>query len=273
MTVEKMNMTPTWSAVITTFNSAETIERALNAIQSLSGREMPADIIVVDNHSNDNTLDLVSNRPGVRVIAGSENIGLARANNLGAKEARGDFLFFLNPDATILPGTVTSLVRFSLSHPRAALLGPAMTDVDGVLQSTARTWPSPLCIAARRTRLGRTSVGRKAVERHLGLFNADEAQPVQWLVGAALWLTPGGRSTVGLMNEAYFLYFEDVEWCHRVWKRGMEVWRVPEAVVIHECRRQSAGPSRRAARLHFRSMVRFFASHPSALIGKGPGPS
>ncbi|MCK7470342.1 MAG: hypothetical protein MZU95_05685 [Desulfomicrobium escambiense] len=93
------------------------------------------------------------------------------------------------------------------------------------------------------------------------------------------WLArrSGSRRRAGVpsasMNEAYFLYFEDVEWCRRAWKSGMEVWRVPEAVIIHECRRQSAGGSGRAARLHFRSMIRFFATHPSALAGKGPGPS
>lgn len=273
MTPEKNNMSPTWSAVITTFNSAATIESALDSIQSLSSRERPADIIVVDNQSQDNTLDLVSNRHGVKVIAGNENIGLARANNLGAKAALGEYLFFLNPDAMVLPGAVSALMRFSHFHPEAALLGPAMSDGNGVVQSTARTWPSLLSIAARRSGLGRTAIGRRAVERHLDLFNTDEPGPVHWLVGAALWLTPRGRSTVGLMNEAYFLYFEDVEWCRRAWKSGMEVWRVPEAVITHECRRQSAGGSRRAAWLHLRSMIRFFAENPSAMIGKGPGPS
>jgi hypothetical protein len=273
MTPEKKNMNPTWSAVITTFNSAATIESALNSIQSLSGLEMPADIIVVDNNSQDNTLEIVSNRHGVKVIAGSENLGLARANNQGAKVALGEHLFFLNPDAMVLPGAVTSLMRFSLFHPEAAILGPAMTDENGILQSTARTWPSLLSIAARRSRLGNTALGKRAVDRHLNRFNTDEPQPVPWLIGAALWLTPRGRSTVGLMNEAYFLYFEDVEWCRRAWKSGMEVWRVPEALITHECRRQSAGGSRRAAGLHLRSMIRFFAAHPSALIGKGPGPS
>jgi len=273
MTPEKNGMNPTWSAVITTFNSAATIEAALDSIQSLSGQEQPADIIVVDNLSQDNTVELVSNRHGVKLIAGSKNLGLARANNLGAEAARGEYLFFLNPDAIVLPGAVTALVRFSLSRPEAALLGPAMTDQNNVLQSTARTWPSLLSIAARRTGLGKTGSGRRALEKHLNLFNTDDPQPVHWLVGAALWLTPRGRSTVGLMNQAYFLYFEDVEWCRRAWIRGMEVWRVPEAVITHECRRQSAGTSGRAARLHFRSMIRFFATHPSAIIGKGPGPS
>lgn len=273
MTPEKNTMSSTWSAVITTFNSAATIESALDSIQSLSGLEMPVDIVVVDNHSQDNTLDLVSNRRGVKVIACSENLGLARANNLGAKAALGEHLFFLNPDAMVLPEAVTTLMRFSLSHPEAALLGPAMTDRDGVQQSTARTWPSLLSIAARRTCLGRTELGRRAVERHLHLFNTDEPRPVHWLVGAALWLTPRGRSTIGLMNEAYFLYFEDVEWCRRVWQSGMEVWRVPEAVITHECRRQSAGGSGRAAALHFRSMIRFYMTNPPALFGKGPGPS
>lgn len=259
-----------WSAVITTHNSGDTLGAALDSLLALPVAESPVDIVVVDNASSDNSRQVAKARQGVRLVANRKNLGLAKANNIGAQEARGESLFFLNPDVVVLPGTVNALSGFAGSHPEAALLGPAMVDGKGAVQSSARTWPSILSVAARRTCFGRTGAGRKCAGKHLHGYSSGAPEKVHWLVGAALWLTPGGRSTVGLMNEAYFLYFEDVEWCRRVWRSGMEVWLVPEAVIIHECRRQSAETANRIALLHFRSMVRFYAGNPSALLGRGP---
>lgn len=258
--------------MITAYNSGETLGQALDALLSLPAVEKPLDITVVDNVSRDDSRDIALNRPDVKLIANRKNLGLARANNLGASRARGESLFFLNPDALVRPGCVEILREFAREHPSAALLGPGMTGAPGSLQSTARTWPSLLSVAARRTPFGATSPGRKAAFRHLHAFDSTSPAKVPWLVGAALWLTPAGRSTVGLMNPAYFLYFEDVEWCWRSWAKGMEVWYVPEAQVIHECRRQSAGLPGKAALHHFVSMLRFQLRHPSAVFGKGPGP-
>ncbi len=261
-----------WSAVVTAFNSAETLGMTLDSLLSLPDGEKPLDITVVDNLSSDNSRETALSRPGVRLIANRRNTGLARANNLGADHSRGESLFFLNPDATVTPGCIDTLTAFAGEHPDAALLGPGTVGADGTHRSTARTWPSLSSVAARRTPFGVTGLGRSVADRHLHSFPPTAPAKVPWLVGAALWLTPRGRSTVGLMNPAYFLYFEDVEWCWRAWTKRMEVWYVPEARVIHECRRQSAGFPGRAAVHHFVSMLRFFLHHPSALLGKGPGP-
>ncbi len=258
--------------MITAYNSGETLGQALDSLLSLPAGEKPLDITVVDNLSGDDSREIALNRSNVVLIANRKNLGLARANNLGAGRSRGESLFFLNPDALVRPGCVEVMRAFAREHPTAALLGPGMSGARGDLQSTARTWPSLLSVAARRTPFGATAPGRRAAARHLRAFNPASSAKVPWLVGAALWLTPGGRSTVGLMNPAYFLYFEDVEWCWRAWTEGMEVWYVPEAQVIHECRRQSAGLPGKAALHHFVSMIRFYLGHPSAVFGKGPGP-
>ncbi len=257
--------------MITTYNSSATLGSALDSLLALREDERPVDITVVDNASSDESREVAAGKPGVTLIANPFNMGLAGANNRGAAMAKGENLFFLNPDVTVLPGAVTALADFSASHPSAALLGPAMTSGSGVLQSTARTWPSLASVAARRTAFGRTRAGRNLVGTHLNRFHTARPEMVHWLVGAALWLSPGGRSTVGLMNEAYFLYFEDVEWCWRAWKAGMEVWFVPDAVILHECRRQSADGAGSAALHHFRSMLRFYSTHPAAALGRGPG--
>jgi GT2 family glycosyltransferase len=260
-----------WSAIITTYNSEQVIGRALASLNALSSGEIPVDIVVVDNASTDETINTAKSIcPTLRIVSNTTNLGLSRANNLGASVAEGDSLLFMNPDVEILPGAVTAMNRLQRRHPGAALIGPAMVDEKGARQSTARTWPSPLVIASRRTVMGCNSIGRKISSDHLNRFNtATQPCTPHWLVGAAMWLTPSGRKKVGLMSENYFLYFEDVEWCWRAWSMGMEVWFEPQAEVRHICRRESASDGR-ALNYHLRSMLRFMVEHPSVLLGKGP---
>jgi len=263
-----------WSAVITTYNSGQVVCRALDSIFALSPAEMPVDVVVVDNSSSDNTVDLIkSHNMPVKLILNRRNIGLAKANNLGALTASGDSLFFLNPDIELIPGAITELSAFQSSNPEAAIIGPCMVDENGIVQSTARTWPSPSVIASRRTPFGKTQWGRYLSSDHTTRFSSsDEPTEPHWLVGAAMWLTPRGRDRVGLMCEKYFLYFEDVEWCWRAWKMGMEVWYVPRAKIRHVCHRESASGGR-ALRCHLRSMIRFLTTHPGLMVGALPGGS
>jgi N-acetylglucosaminyl-diphospho-decaprenol L-rhamnosyltransferase len=259
------------SAIITTYKNGQVVCRALDSLFSLSSTELPANVVVVDNSSSDNTISLLMNyKHPIELILNKQNVGLAKANNLGAAAATGDSLFFLNPDVELLPGAVTALFNFQRNNPKAAILGPRMRDERGITQSTARTWPSPAVIAARRTQFGTTLRGRKVSLDHLNRFNSlDEPSRPHWLVGAALWLTPGGRDRVGLMSRKYFLYFEDVEWCWRAWGKGMEVWYVPGAEIRHVCHRESASGGK-TLRCHLKSMIRFVATHPGVLIGAVP---
>lgn len=260
-----------WSAVITTYNSGSVIGKALDSILSLSALEAPANIVVVDNNSSDNTIDILeSYGNNIFVTFNNANMGLSKANNIGAASAEGDSIFFLNPDAELLSGAVSALADFQQRHPDSALLGPMMVDDHGTPQSTARTWPTPAVVAARRTGLGKTPWGRRLSEDHMYRYSGEKPVKTDWLVGAALWLTPLGRRRTGLMSESYFLYFEDVEWCLRAWKRKMEVWYVPSAVIRHVCARDSITGSR-ALKHHLRSMIRFFLNHPATAAGFGPG--
>jgi GT2 family glycosyltransferase len=145
-----------------------------------------------------------------------------------------------------------------------------MVGPDGTHQPTARTWQTPLVIASRRTGFGKTALGGRIARKHMERFGGEKPVMPHWIVGAAMWLTPWGRDRVGLMSEKYFLYFEDVEWCHRAWKRGMQVWYVPSAVIMHECRRES-GDGGETLKHHLRSMLRFLLTHPATALGFGPG--
>ena len=256
------------SVVITTFNSAATLGDTIESLIKLDITESPREIIVVDNASLDNSSKIAEGYSQVTLICCPSNLGLARANNIGAGSTSGNSILFLNPDTVILPGALQTLMDFQNNHPNAALLGPLMLDPDGTAHSTARTYPTLLDIVLRRTPLGKLPGSQKHLRKHLNPVPAEDPSIVDWLVGAAMWLTPIGREKVGLMSEKYFLYFEDVQWCMRAKKAGMDVWFVPEAVIRHENRRESAGGSVKALWLHLKSMVRFFSEYPCAMIGK-----
>lgn len=261
-----------WSAIITTFNSGQVIGGVLKSLFDLPSDEKPSEIVIVDNASSDNTINIIESFSlPVKIILNQHNLGLSKANNLGAALVDEGSLFFLNPDVEILPGAISALRKLQKDHPGAAIIGPAMVDENGTRQSTARTWPDPLVIASRRTPLRKTGWGGKVSSNHMNRFNSS-SHPCRphWLVGAAMWLTPGGRRKVGLMSERYFLYFEDVEWCWRAWKSGMEIWYEPRAEIRHVCRRESTAGGK-TLNYHLKSMLVFMSTHPTVLFGIGPG--
>jgi len=260
------------SVIVTTYNSAGVVPALLDSIAKLPQSDSPLETIVVDNASTDGTADLVAGYPGVRLIRSWRNMGLSRANNAGAAASAGSHLLFLNPDVRVLPHALTTLMNAAESRPDAALLGPAMEDGAGKLQSTARRFPTLVDIALRRTPLGRSPWGSRRLARHLFPLDPERTAEVDWLVGAAMWLTPRGRERVGLMSHRFFLYFEDVEWCWRAAACGMRVLYVPEARMEHVPRRESASGAGRVLWHHLLSMVKFYASHPACAVGLGgPG--
>ncbi len=256
------------SVIITAFNSAQTLDNTLQSIKSLPDAESPREIRLVDNHSEDDTLSIAKSYPDVTIIELPENIGLARANNTGAKQASGSSLLFLNPDTELLPGSLPALMSFEDSHPGAGLLGPAMLNTNGNPQSTARTYPSLQDILYRRTPLGKLPSAKIQIEKHLYPIDTSKPARADWLVGAALWLTKTGKENVGLMSEKYFLYFEDVEWCCRMHDAGLDVWFVPESVIRHISRRESAGTFGRTFWHHLRSMGIFYSDYPEMMFRK-----
>ncbi len=261
-----------WSAIITTFNSEDVIEKALFSLFSLPPAEKPDKIVVVDNASTDKTLLLLESlKNKITLIKNTKNLGLSKANNIGVLKTQTPYLFFLNPDIEILPGAITALEKSVSMNPEAALIGPSMINEKNEQQSTARTWPTPIVVAARRTFLSKTKFGKKIASNHLNMFNAQEELSFpHWLVGAAILLTPKGRKTVGLMSERYFLYFEDVEWCWRAWKRGMTIVFEPNARIKHVCHRESATGGV-TLKFHLKSMLLFYLTHPEIFFRYKPG--
>jgi N-acetylglucosaminyl-diphospho-decaprenol L-rhamnosyltransferase len=220
---------PDVSAVIVTYNARPWIERSIESI-----RGDVRELIVVDHGSTDGTVEVVRERfPEARVLE-RENRGFGAGNNAGMREASGDYVLLLNPDAWFLGDGLEQLVAFAEEHPEAGVVGPKLLHPDGSLQRSVRADPTPWRIAKEWFYL------RKLAPRSR-IFNAYHGGPVdyesvyeaEWLGGACLLVRRTALDEVGGFDEDFFLFSEELDWCYRFRQHGWKVLLFPGAAVTH----------------------------------------
>jgi len=211
----------TLSIVIVNYNTKELLKKCLESIDF-----KPAEIIVVDNGSTDGSVDFLKKKKGIKVVFNKRNQGFARAVNQAVKTARGDNLLLLNSDTIVKKGSLKRLVEFAEKTPDAGVVGPRLLNKDGSLQPSCYRFPSVLG-AVREFWLGRKGWFSKYAPK------GKRPAAVDALVGAAFLITARARERVGLLDERYFFYFEDLDYCRRVWRAGLRVYYLPEAEIIH----------------------------------------
>jgi len=224
------------------------------------------EIIVVDNASGDGVGEMLAeNFPGVRFIASPRNVGFAAGNNLGIREAQGRYILIMNPDITVRPGSIDALVRFMDQNPDVGMAGPKLLHPDGEVDLSCSRFPKWTTPVYRRTPLGRLPAGRREVDRYaMADFDRMETRDVDWLLGAVLMVRKSAMDEVGALDERYFLYFEDTDWCRRFWEAGYRVVYYTGATMVHYHERLSAqvpwllGPFSRSTRVHITSCVKYF---------------
>jgi hypothetical protein len=256
------------TAVVVTYNSARWMRDCLSHLDGF-----PA--IVVDNASQDDTVALVRRAfPHVRVIARSRNDGFAVAVNEASRSVPDEDVLLVNPDLVAKPETIAILEAYLAQHPGVGIAAPRLVYPDGTIQESARTFPSPLKVFARRSPFGRTGVGKRIVASYLRTAEVGpEPRPVDFVIGAAMLVRRAAIREVGGMDERMFLYGEDVDWCYRMWEAGWEVHLVPDAVMEHHYERSSRRTldfRSAAVRHHWASLFKVYASHPRLLLGWGP---
>jgi hypothetical protein len=242
--------------VIVTYNSAQTIADCLAALDT---NGLPGGVTVVDNASSDGTAALVAERfPGTKLIANPVNEGFARGANRGLRETRSEFALLLNPDAEVRPDAIRALLTFAERRPRAALIGPRLLNPDGSLQHSCFRFPNLRMVLTGffgLLPLDSPANGRYRLEEY--------AQPhqVEHLLGACLLIRRAAAEQVGLLDEGYYMYFEETDWCYRTHQAGWENWYCPDATVIHHgAHSTSREPERMSAEFH-RSQARFYRKH------------
>ena len=245
------------SVVIVSYNSRDTIGECLASLRSPAIGE----VVVIDNASSDGTADLVRETfPRVRVVANADNGGYARGVNQGIGLSSGRYVLVLNPDIAVEDGAVEALVRFMDAHPDAGLGASKLINPDGTLQYSCRRFYTLATLLLRRTPLGRLFRNSSAIADYLMLdYDHEESRPVDWVIGACMMVRREALRDIGPMDERFFLYFEDVDWCYRTWQAGHRVYYVPESVMCHRHVRASASlrPSRHVA-AHAMSLFHFY---------------
>lgn len=220
--------------------------KLLNCLASLAlpDEGLKREVFVVDNNSGDDLNDLMGRYPDVIVMSSAVNLGMGGGNNLGIRQASGEFVLVLNPDTVLRPGTVPALISYLRNHPRAGMVGPKLLYPDGSLQYSCLRWPNFFMPILRRTFLGRFFPAQLD-SFMMKEFDHNQAQPVDWLMGSCLLF----RRKIDCQekgvfypafDERYFMYFEDTDLARQIWSCGYQVIYVPEAVVVHDHQRASA---------------------------------
>ncbi|MGK5738660.1 glycosyltransferase family 2 protein [Micromonospora sp. URMC 103] len=247
-----------WSVVTVTYNSADTLRRCWR------GAEKPYEWIVVDNRSADDSA-AVAEELGARVIRLDENVGFAKANNVGVREAAGEYLLFANPDLEIRPDGLDVLKRHLDAH--GGLVAPQLLSSEGVPQPNGRGFPYATAKLGNRKiwPLSRLHASYRMVAKPGEVFY------VAWLMGAAVAGRTRDLVEIGGWNEEFFLYYEDHELGLRAWRHGLPVALLGDVQWTHHWgRATNTFRWSKAHTLELQSARTFFGMFPEFLIGLPP---
>jgi N-acetylglucosaminyl-diphospho-decaprenol L-rhamnosyltransferase len=263
------------SVVVVTYRSRAHVVACLDSVDRARAG-LDAETLVVDNASDDGTVDLVrAHSPAVRVIGTGGNLGYAKAVNRGVQASSGEFVLVLNPDCVLEPGAVGALLGWLRAHPRCGIAGPRILNPDGSVEWSARSFPGPAAFLFNRySVLTRLWPGNPWSRRYL-LSDWDHASPrtVDWVSGAAMCVRRAAIAQAGGMDEAYFMFNEDVDWCHAMKDAGWSVDFVPAATVTHDVGASRSRVADRVILERHRGMLHYFRKyhrpHPlvAALVG------
>lgn len=248
------------SIIIVTHNSEEVIGKCLSSLS----KHQPTrsyETIVVDNSSSDGTVNLVQrDYPWVKLLANDINKGYSRGINQGISAGSGEMILILNPDIIVREGSIDTLIDFMEEHPDAGISGSRLLNQDGSLQYSCRSFYTVRALLLRRTFLGRLFPRAEALREHLLIdYDHQTVREVDWLIGACMMVRRSAIENTGMMDERFFLYFEDVDWCYRMKQNGWKVFYVPDSVMTHYYERASAGSLiNRSLIIHLVSLLRYY---------------
>jgi GT2 family glycosyltransferase len=250
------------SVIIVNYRVKHFLELCLHSVQKAL-RGIDAEVIVVDNHSDDDSVAFLRPLfPAVTFIVNTANVGFARANNLALKQARGDYILFLNPD-TILPEDIaTRCLSFLQSTPGVGGLCPRMIDGSGrFLKESRRGFPSPWVAACKL--FGLTALfphSRLFGTYYLGHLPAGRSHPSPVLSGACLWISRAALTRVGPFDSDYFMYAEDIDLSYRLEQAGYVNYYFADATIVH-FKGESSQKNIRHIRLFYKAMSQFRRKH------------
>lgn len=246
------------SIVIVNWNVRDLIRACLRSIDEHKG-ELDVEVIVVDSASADDSVALIAAEfPHVHLLAQSENVGLPRGNNIGIAHATGDYVLLLNPDTEIVGDALQQMIAYMEANPAVGLLGSQLLNPDGSHQSSRRRFPTVWTGIFESTWL--QPLSPKSILRRYYVLDANDSQtvPVDWVSGAAMLTRHNVIEQVGGMDEAYFMYSEELDWCRRIKDVGWEIVYFADAKIVHHVGKSSEQAVTRRHINFNRAKLRYF---------------
>ena len=252
------------SICIVSWNTEIPLKECLRSIFERT-KEISYEVFVVDNASKDGTARMVREHfPDVSLIVNHENRGFAAANNQAVRLAKGRHVIFQNPDTVVLGDALQTMVQFMDAHPEAGAVGCKLLNADGSIQRSTKRLLTSNIILYDNTILGRLPFLRGKLKRYkMTHFSFDRVEEVDAVSGAALLMRKSVLDEAGLMDEGYFMFFEEMDLCRRVTLKGYKIYFVPTASIIHfggASRHQNAN---KLVRVSEESMMRYLSKFES----------
>ncbi len=229
-------------------------EFTIQCLRSLYAHQLsfPFEIIVVDNHSDDGSVDVIRRSfPRVTILELPENKGFGFANNEGAAKARGEYLFFLNNDTEIENDCFTPIINFFSTRTHVGIVGPKLVYGDGSFQLSFGKFPTLL----------NEYQTKRLLKRERRLVPPTQPQQVDWVTGAALCIPKLLFTSIGGFDQHYFMYFEDADLCKRVSNEGYSVWYIPALGIVHHKGKSYTQSSERITVEYRKSQLYYYQKH------------
>lgn len=222
------------SIIILDFHLKNLIKYCIKNIKE-TVHDLNYEIIVIDNGSKCGTEEMLKELyPDVRFIQNGENFGFAKGNNIAIKQAKGDYIMIMNPDITVKQNAINNIVDYIKQHPEVGLVGPKLLNPNETLQYTAMKFQTFKSVFYRRTFLGKTKKGEEFLNDYqLRDWDHNDIREVDWVMGACQTVRKSDLDKVGMFDERFFFYVEDMELCRRFWMNDLKVIYLPTAQMYH----------------------------------------
>ena len=245
------------SVIIVSYNVRELLTACIDSVAK-AAEGIDTEVFVVDNNSADDTVEVIAREyPWVHLINNKENLGFSKANNIAIRQSEGEYVLLLNPDTVVAEGTLRGVVEFMDQHPDAGGAGVRMHNADGTLApESRRAVPTPM-VAARKM-LGFTK------RYYMSYLSWDESGQIEVVSGAFMMLRRKAIDQVGMLDEDFFMYGEDIDLSYRLLKGGWQNWYLPFDI-IHYKGQSTEKSDFRYVHVFYQAMLIFFRKHYSHL--------
>ncbi|MFC1687731.1 glycosyltransferase family 2 protein [Patescibacteria group bacterium] len=248
------------SIIIVSWNVKELLKNCLHSVfQYPSSGSF--EVFVVDNASHDGTHEMVKKYfPSVRMISNADNKGFARANNQAIKDAQGELILLLNPDTEVTAGALDKLVKYVKHKPSIGIAGPALLNTNGSRQLSVRSFPTIGSLIMVFLKLHRLFPQTRSIKKlQMNEFNYSKDGKVDQVMGACFLIKNELIKKIGMLDENYFIWFEEVDFCKRAHDNGWEIWYVSDAKVTHHFAKSFGQVSNLSKQLLFTQSARIYS--------------